>query len=155
MSSLDLAVIGNCSYSALIDRQGRILWSCLPRFDGDPVFCSLLNGANGDGGAQDENGFGFYDIRIDDFARSEQYYLNNSAVLVTTLFDSHGSAVEITDFAPRFKQLERFYRPVMIVRQIRPVIIRGRGSAVRARGTAYADFGSGRNTDPADRRGGP
>lgn len=141
MSSLDLAVIGNCSYSALIDRQGRILWSCLPRFDGDPVFCSLLNGANGDGGAQDENGFGFYDIRIDDFARSEQYYLNNSAVLVTTLFDSHGSAVEITDFAPRFKQLERFYRPVMIVRQIRPVIGNPR---IQIRLRPAADYGARR-----------
>ena len=141
MSSLDLAVIGNCSYSALIDQQGRILWSCLPRFDGDPVFCSLLNGANGDGGPQDEDGFGFYDIRIDDFARSEQYYLNNSAVLVTTLYDSHGSAVEITDFAPRFKQLDRFYRPVMIVRQIRPVIGNPR---IQTRLRPGADYGARR-----------
>ena len=116
MSSLELAVIGNCSYSALIDRRGRIVWSCMPRVDGDPVFCSLLDGE------VDGDGFGFFDFEIDDLARSEQYYLHNTAVLVTTLYDSHGSAVEITDFAPRFKQHGRFYRPIMIVRQLRPVI---------------------------------
>ena len=56
MSTLDLAVIGNCSYSALIDRRGRIIWSCLPRFDSDPVFCSLVNG--------NEEEFGFFDFEI-------------------------------------------------------------------------------------------
>lgn len=39
-TSLDLAMVGNCQYSALIDRQGCVVWMCLPRFDGDPVFCS-------------------------------------------------------------------------------------------------------------------
>ena len=43
MSKLDLAVIGNCSISALLDERARIVWCCLPRFDGDPVFCSLMN----------------------------------------------------------------------------------------------------------------
>ena len=40
--SLDLALIGNCQVGALIDNAGEIVWYCLPRFDGDPVFCSLL-----------------------------------------------------------------------------------------------------------------
>ena len=44
MSDLNLAVIGNCSYGALIDKQARIVWACLPRFDSDPVFCSLMDG---------------------------------------------------------------------------------------------------------------
>lgn len=42
ISSLELGVIGNCQVSALIDRSGRYVWACLPRLDGDPVFCSLL-----------------------------------------------------------------------------------------------------------------
>ena len=134
MSNLDLAVVGNCSFSALIDSGGRIVWSCLPRFDGDPVFCSLINN-----GAADHDGRGFFDFAIDDFARSEQYYLHNSAVLVTTLFDTHGSAVEVTDFAPRFKQHGRFYRPIMMVRQIRPVIGNPR---IRVRLRPTADYGS-------------
>jgi len=133
MSTLDLAVIGNCSFSALIDRRGRIVWSCLPRFDSDPVFCSLMNG--------DEEEFGFFDFEIENFARSEQHYLNNSAILVTTLFDRHGAAVEITDYAPRFKQLGRVYRPVMMVRQIRPVIGSPR---IRVRLRPAADYGARR-----------
>ena len=137
MSSLDLAVLGNCSFSALVDRDARIVWSCMPRFDGDPIFCSLMNGVGGDtaGGA--------YAIELEDFARSEQYYLHNTAILVTTLYDTHGAALEITDFAPRFKQLGRIYRPVMIVRQIRPVIGTPR---IRVRLNPAAEYG-GRQPD--------
>ena len=36
--SLNLGVIGNCAFTALIDERARIVWCCLPRFDGDPVF---------------------------------------------------------------------------------------------------------------------
>ena len=115
MSTLDLAVIGNCGFGALVDRRGRVVWSCMPRFDGDPVFCALLNG-NGD----DEK-FGFFDIVLEDFERSEQHYLHNTAIVVTTLYDSNGSAVEITDFAPRFKQYGRIYRPLQMVRRVRPL----------------------------------
>ena len=38
MQSLDLAVIGNCVVSALIDKQGRHVWHCHPRLDADPIF---------------------------------------------------------------------------------------------------------------------
>ena len=115
MSSLDLAVIGNCNFAALIDREGRYVWSCLPRFDGDPAFCALLDGESGRGD------FGFFDVVIEDFDRAEQSYVNNTAVLVTRLHDRTGAAVEITDFAPRFHQLGRFYRPTMTVRRLRPL----------------------------------
>ena len=74
MNTLDLAVIGNCAFSALIDRTASVVWSCIPRFDGDPVFCSLLDGADG---------IGHFDIVLDDFARSEQHYLHNTALLTT------------------------------------------------------------------------
>ena len=132
MNTLDLAVIGNCSFSALIDRAASIVWSCVPRFDGDPVFCSLLDGADG---------IGHFDIVLEDFARSEQHYLHNTALLATTLYDTHGSAVEIIDFAPRFKQFDRIYRPVMIVRQLRPVIGNPR---IRIRLRPAVDFGGRR-----------
>ena len=42
--NLDLFPIGNCAISALIDRQGRFVWACAPRVDGDPVFSALMNG---------------------------------------------------------------------------------------------------------------
>ena len=44
--SLNLGVIGNCAASALVDARGRIVWSCWPRFDGDPVFNALLQGGD-------------------------------------------------------------------------------------------------------------
>ncbi len=112
MSTLQLAAIGNCNFSALIDREARIVWCCVPRFDGDPVFSALLDGT---GRA------GRYEIGLAGFARSDQRYLRNTAVLVTTLYDASGAAVEIVDFAPRFAQFGRTYRPLMIVRRIRPV----------------------------------
>jgi GH15 family glucan-1,4-alpha-glucosidase len=133
MNNLELAVIGNCIHGALIDRTGRILWSCLPRYDGDPMFCRLINNDNGDGG--------FFDVHLDGFQDSEQQYIHNTAVLTTVLHSEDGSAVEITDFAPRFKQLGRIYRPVMIVRMIRPL----KGSpriTIRLRPTA--DYGARR-----------
>ncbi|MHA1572318.1 MAG: glycoside hydrolase family 15 protein, partial [Alphaproteobacteria bacterium] len=115
MNDLNLAVIGNCSFAALIDAQAKVVWMCLPRLDGDPVFCSLLEpkGINADRG--------FFDIELVDFSHSEQRYLHNSAILVTRLYDSHGCGIEITDFAPRFKQYDRMYRPLMLVRHIQPL----------------------------------
>ena len=41
---LDLAVIGNGRIAALVDRNGRLVWWCFPRFDSDPVFCRLIAG---------------------------------------------------------------------------------------------------------------
>ena len=105
MSSLDLALIGNGSIGALIDQKGRIVWGCFPRFDGDPVFCSLLK----DHG---EPAHGFFDIELVDFERAEQSYRPNSAILLTRLYSTDGSCVEITDFSPRFKQFGRSFRPL-------------------------------------------
>src|ERR1700744_6166438 len=42
-ASLNCGVVGNCAFSALIDKMGRIVWCCLPRFDGEPVFNALLD----------------------------------------------------------------------------------------------------------------
>ena len=39
---LDLAVVGNSRIGALIDTDASVVWMCIPRFDGNPVYCSLL-----------------------------------------------------------------------------------------------------------------
>jgi GH15 family glucan-1,4-alpha-glucosidase len=114
MKNLDLALIGNCSIAALIDAKAEIVWACFPRFDGDAMFCSLLRERQGAGDDR-----GFFAIELTDFERAEQHYLENTAILVTRLIDRHGGCVEITDFAPRFGQYGRVYRPIMLVRQIR------------------------------------
>jgi len=38
----DLGIIGNCQFSALVERTGSIVWCDLPRFDSEPVFSILL-----------------------------------------------------------------------------------------------------------------
>jgi GH15 family glucan-1,4-alpha-glucosidase len=106
--SLELGVIGNCQINALVDAGGRIVWSCLPRFDADPLFSRLL----------DEADRGYFQIELQNQVDSRQYYVRNTAVLCTELTDREGSRLRITDFCPRFKQYGRYYRPVMIVRRV-------------------------------------
>ena len=91
--SLNLGMIGNSAISALIDNHARMVWCCLPRFDGDPVFNALLQ--PGDEGSH-------FAIEIEDLASAHQWYEPNTAILRTQLFDKAGHGVEITDFAPRF-----------------------------------------------------
>ncbi len=112
-NSLELGLIGNCHIGALIDERGEIVWCCLPRFDGDPVFCSLLREH------EDGEGTGYCSVELLDQAEARQSYLHNTAVLVTRLTDSHGAVIEITDFAPRFHQYGRMFMPTMLIRQIR------------------------------------
>lgn len=132
--NLDLGVIGNCSFGALVDRQARVVWSCLPAFDGDPAFCTLLS---------PKTEGGDFAVELEDFVSSEQHYLPNTAVLRTVLRDSKGGEVEVIDFAPRWRNNGRFYRPVSIIRQIRPLSGNPR-IIVRAR--PLADWG-GRTPD--------
>jgi GH15 family glucan-1,4-alpha-glucosidase len=69
-ASLDLGVIGNCSIAALIDRRARIVWGCFPRFDRDPVFCSLIDNQADDGDALPEKGVFAIEMVGDDALRA-------------------------------------------------------------------------------------
>ena len=109
---LNLAIIGNCRTAALIDTEARLLWWCFPCFDGDPVFCRLLT---------DGEEKGFADVRLNQLATSRAEYLRNSPVLRTTMTDTSGAEIRITDFAPRYKNYDRVSRPLQIVRIIEPV----------------------------------
>ncbi|MEL7302429.1 MAG: glycoside hydrolase family 15 protein [Pseudomonadota bacterium] len=107
-------MIGNCSYAALIDTSARIVWCCLPRFDGDPVFSALVNGD----AATAENGSGVWAIDLDGKTASEQAYEPRTAILKTVLRAPSG-AIEISDFAPRFIDRGRAFRPRTLVRRVR------------------------------------
>jgi len=115
-ANLNLACIGNCAYTALIDQKGQVVWSCYPRFDGDPIFCSLLKRST-----STSNDIGFWDIQLSNFDHSEQSYIKNSAVLSTKLFDKSGNGLEIIDCVPRFESFEREYRPNMLLRTIKAI----------------------------------
>lgn len=130
-ASLDLGVIGNGSFGALVDRQARVVWSCLPAFDGDPAFCALLSPRDHDGGD--------LAIELEDQVGSEQAYVTNTAILRTVLRDRHGGEVEVLDFAPRWKQNSRIYRPVSIIRRITPLSGTPR---IRVRARPLADWGA-------------
>jgi GH15 family glucan-1,4-alpha-glucosidase len=109
---LDLAVIGNGRTAALVDPTSRLVWWCFPRFDSDPIFCRLLSG---------DDDKGFSDVLLDHMVDFHSEYLRNTAIVSTVLTDEHGGAVRITDFAPRFRQLERVFRPPQLVRIIEPL----------------------------------
>jgi GH15 family glucan-1,4-alpha-glucosidase len=111
MDKLDLGLIGNCGISALIDRQARMVWCCMPRFDGDPVFHALLGNASGDPSD------GAFTIELVGFKSAEQAYIPNTAILVTILRGESGS-IEITDFLPRFYTRNRPFRPQTLIRKI-------------------------------------
>ena len=114
MKDLNLGLIGNCTIAALIDPQASIVWCCLPRFDGDPVFHGLLGG--GSNGGRD----GVFAIELEGQTGSEQEYLPNTALLRTRLHSPSGS-LEVLDFCPRFKARGRSFRPQMLVRRLRPL----------------------------------
>ncbi len=111
---MDLGLIGNCAVAALVDGQGRLVWFCLPRVDGDPLFHALLGHGAG------RPGDGAFAVELDDLTSVEQAYAPNSAVLRTVLRGGSG-AVEILDFAPRFEARGRIFRPKTLVRRVRPL----------------------------------
>ncbi|CBA15216.1 glycoside hydrolase family 15 protein [Xanthomonas albilineans] len=129
--NLDLGVIGNGSFGALIDKRASVVWSCLPAFDGDPAFCALLSPRAHPGGD--------FSIELEDFVDSDQQYLTNTAILRTVLRDTYGGSVEVIDFAPRWRNNGRFYRPVSIIRQVRPLTGNPR---IRVLARPLADWGA-------------
>ena len=49
-------------------------------------------------------------------------YVANTAILQTELVDTQGNAVRITDFAPRFEDRGRTFRPLLLVRRVVPIV---------------------------------
>jgi len=111
--NLDLAPIGNCAISALIDRHGRYVWACAPRVDGDPVFSALMNGEAPE--------HGFWAVELEGLKHVSQAYVPNTPVLRTVMTAEDGAAIEIIDFAPRHMKHARTYRPLAFGRVIRPL----------------------------------
>ncbi len=114
-AGLDLAMIGNCTVSALIERRGSIVWCCMPRFDSAPVFDALLHSADGlplDGAMT---------VELEGLARTEQRYDAGTAIVRTQLWDDRGQGIELVDFCPRFVNRDRVFRPAQLVRRVRPL----------------------------------
>src|ERR1044072_7742122 len=104
-----LGLIGNCQYAALVSSHGEVVWGCLPRFDSEPVFGSLLDPSGG-----------IFKAGAADGTEGRQRYLENTNVL-ETVFETRDGKFRVVDFAPRFEQFGRIYRPAMLVRIIEPL----------------------------------
>ena len=104
-----LAIIGNCSYNALV-KNGSVEWMCWPRPDASFVFGPLLDRERG----------GAFVVEGVDATEVTQEYVENTNV-VRTVFRSPGGAFELLDFAPRFQLYDRFFKPQMLVRILRPL----------------------------------
>ena len=122
--SLDLWPIGNCQASALIDRKGRMVWGCVPRVDGDPVFSALLDDKDWD----DPQARGFWAIELEDCIAVEQSYLRNTPILVTRQADAQGAGLGIGRQQRRGRQRQRGLEKYPSARQYRPVIARIHGN---------------------------
>lgn len=104
-------LIGNCAYLALVDTEANIGWLCWPKFDSSFLFGGLLD---------DEKGGEFSVKPATENYTSHQYYIENTNILVTE-FDCVDGKFKVVDFAPRFLQYERYYKPLLLGRRVIPV----------------------------------
>ncbi len=104
-------LIGNCAYLALIDTDANVGWLCWPRFDSSFLFGGLLDQEKG----------GEFSIKpaSEDY-ESNQYYIENTNILVTE-FTCPDGVFKVVDFAPRFYNYERYYKPLMLARRVIPL----------------------------------
>jgi GH15 family glucan-1,4-alpha-glucosidase len=123
-----MGIIGNCSMIAYIDTKANVNWLCLPRYDSSFIFGSLLDSEQG----------GEFSVQpAEDSFSSSQFYLKNTNILVTEFQTSEGS-FSVTDFAPRFYQFDRYFRPLMLMRKIKPI---SGNPKVRVRCSPVGDYG--------------
>jgi GH15 family glucan-1,4-alpha-glucosidase len=107
----DFGVIGNCAFTAHIKKDTKVSWMCWPRFDSSFIFGGLLD---------EKKGGEFSALPMNEDIESKQYYVENTNVLCTEITCSSGK-YKVTDFAPRFLQYDRNYKPLMLVRKIEPI----------------------------------
>lgn len=104
-------IIGNCGFLAHIHKDTNVSWLCWPRFDSSFVFGNLLDTKRG----------GEFSIQPQGNWTSSQRYIENTNVLVTEIQCEDGSRYKVTDFAPRFRLYDRYFRPLMLIRKIEQV----------------------------------
>jgi len=88
--------------------SANVNWLCLPRFDSSFIFGSLLDKTKG----------GEFSIMPNNGEyKSRQYYLKNTNILATE-FEIPEGKFRVIDFAPRFVQYDRYFKPLMLFRKI-------------------------------------
>ena len=111
MKNLDYGIIGNCKSAALVSKTGSIDWCCLPQFNSASVFGKILDKEIG----------GSFAFNADESYTINQYYIENTAILVTS-FSNGLDAFEIHDFMPRYhKENGTYYSPPEFIRYIKHI----------------------------------
>jgi GH15 family glucan-1,4-alpha-glucosidase len=93
-----------------IDKSANVVWQCWPQFDSSFIFGGLISDKKG----------GEFSITPPIDYQSEQYYMDNTNVLVTEFSTKEGS-YRVIDFAPRFELFERYHKPLMLFRKIEKI----------------------------------
>ncbi|WP_345951942.1 glycoside hydrolase family 15 protein [Mucilaginibacter sp. PAMB04274] len=122
-------IIGNCNFLAHINKNTNVDWLCWPQFDSTFVFGGLLDTQKG----------GEFSIRPEGDYESEQYYLENTNVLITDITIKDGGRYRITDFAPRFQEHQRYFKPLMLVRKVE--VLEG-APRIRVKCEPVSDYGA-------------
>ncbi|WP_183572488.1 glycoside hydrolase family 15 protein [Mucilaginibacter sp. X5P1] len=104
-------IIGNCAFLAHVNKNTNIEWLCWPRFDSTFIFGGLLDNEKG----------GEFSILPEGKFTSHQYYMENTNVLVTEITLENGNSYRVSDFAPRFHQSQRYYKPLMLIRKVEAI----------------------------------
>ena len=104
----DYALLGDCETAALVNREGSIDWLCLPRFDSDACFASLLGSP--------ENGH--WQVAPEGKFRTTRRYRPDTLILETEFRTSAGK-VTLIDFMPI---RERHPKIIRIVKGARGVV---------------------------------
>ncbi|NGM67037.1 glycoside hydrolase family 15 protein [Sphingobacterium sp. SGR-19] len=104
-------IIGNCAYIAHIEKDTNVNWLCWPSFQDSFVFGGLLD---------KKLGGTFRVVPTEQTINSKQFYLENTNILCTEIQTKDG-VYQVTDFAPRFEQYERYYKPLTLIRKITPM----------------------------------
>ena len=77
----DYAIIGNLKSAALVSKDGSIDWTPAPYLDSPSVFASIL----------DEKKGGHWSIKPTNTFESEQEYIKNTNILLTTFITKKGT----------------------------------------------------------------
>lgn len=121
MQLQESGLVGNSRTSALIDNHARFIWWRFPFFDSTPICNALATPC-----CSLQKDSGFIDIVFDHIRSKDQYYIQNTPVLVTRFADNAHNVIETIDFAPCYIQYGRLFTPSTIIRIIRKIAGRPR-----------------------------
>ena len=86
----DYGIVGDCRTAALISCAGSIDWLCLPDFSSPSIFAAILDPERG----------GLFRIRPRGAFRASRRYLDKTAPVLETIFDTPRGVVRLIDLVP-------------------------------------------------------